>query len=185
MNISMNFIRPASIVAAAMLLFACTESEPPKPQPEPPKPEPVSISPEQSAAMRQALVEWLECEECEEGQLEAVVKYGEPLKPLLISALDQGASPASIELYRRALAQRHDELVAYSQDNPEAAPTLPKDEFVALYLGNYNALYRTRAAEALAEIGGQDAIDALNRAAASAQREDVAAHIRALLEEAK
>src|SRR2546430_17743167 len=75
---------------------------------------------EQTEAARTALVEWFECEECEEGQLQAVVKYGQAVVPLLRSALLQGASPASRELLRRELAKRYDELRKYQETHPQA-----------------------------------------------------------------
>ena len=176
------------VAMTSLLLAACSEKPAPQPiDPVPPDPDPgtTQISPEDSNRMRQALVLWLECEECEEGQLEQVLEYGEQLTPLLIGSLQAGAAPASAELYRRALEKRHDEMVAYSADHPNAAPTLPKDEFVALYLGNHDALVRTRAAQALGEIGGPAAVTALEKAAGRDQRDDVISVIKNALNNAR
>ena len=93
----------------------------------------------QSEAARVALVEWFECEECEEGQLQAVVKHGERLVPLLKAALLEGAAPASEELLRLDLERRYDELRRNQEAHPGAKVASTKEEFVALYLGNLNA----------------------------------------------
>jgi|GEM_PF-1899914 len=174
-----------SVVVTCLLLSACSEPPAPPPEPADPESELEQPSPEDSNAMRLAVVDWLECDECEEGQLERVVEYGEQVTALLIGSLRDGAAPASTELYRRELERRHDDLVAYSRDHPNAAPTVPKDEFVEHYLARHDALVRTRAAEALGEIGGPDALAALEAAAKSDQSDDVAEVIQRAMDEAR
>lgn len=166
----------------ASLVSGCdsTEDDSPPPEEAPPK-----VEPETSAKARAALVEWLECEECVNNELEVVVEYGELLQPMLVSVLNQGAAPATRSLYRHQLEQRHDELVEYGSRHPGSKPTLPKDEFVALYLGNLDAQYRTRAAEALGSIGGEASVKALQQALDSTDRDDVKRVIREALEEAR
>lgn len=159
-------------LALAMTLVAC------EPQPESPD----TPTPEVSEAARTALVDWLECEECEENQLKAVLEHSELLQPMLVSTLKQGAAPASRALYRHQLEQRYDELMAYSQDHPNARPTLEKQAFVELYLGNFDAQYRSRAAEALGAMGGDTARKALQQAMDEKQREDVMQTIKSSLE---
>ena len=170
----------SGFIACGLLLSACGKPPQPEPEPTPPQPEPEQVTPEVSNTMRLAVVDWLECEECEEGQLELVVEYGEQVTPMLIGSLRDGAAPASRELYRRELAQRHDELVAYSRTHPESAPTLDKDEFVEHYLARHDALVRTRAAEALGQIGGPAAA-----AAKSGQPDDVVEVIQRALDESR
>ena len=159
-------------LALAMTLISC------EPQPEPPK----TPTPEVSEAARTALVDWLECEECSENQLKGVLEYSELLQPMLVSSLRHGAAPTSKALYRHQLEQRYDKLVAYSQDHPNAKPTLDKKAFVELYLGNFDAQYRSRAAEALGAIGGDTAREALQQALGEKQREDVMQSIKTSLE---
>jgi hypothetical protein len=130
-------------------------------------------TPEESARMRTALVEWFECEECEEGQLAAVVRFGDAVVPSLAATLEGGPGPASRELLRRELEKRHRELVAYAKDHPEAKPASSEREFVALYLDNYDALYRSRAAQALGAVGTDAAVAALQRALEAKYRPDV------------
>jgi HEAT repeat protein len=59
------------------------------------------------------------------------------------------------------------------------------EQFVATYLSNADAAYRSRAAVALGKLRTQDAIDALNRASvASNLRADVRAAAKRALEDA-
>jgi len=134
-------------------------------------------------AARVAMVEWLECEECEENQLENVLKHSAQLQPMLISTLHKGVAPASRELYKRELERRYDELVAYSKTHPNSKPTLPKEEFVNLYLDNMTAQYQTRAAQALSIIGDEKSKQALQEALDKSKREDVKEAITQALQE--
>lgn len=136
-------------------------------------------------AARQALVEWFECEECEEGQLAAVVKYGAVMIPNLRGALLEGLSPASEELLRRDLARRYDELRRYAETHPNAKPAGTREEFVELYVANYHAQYRVRAAQALGALGGEEAAKALEEGGRRAERPDVRREIEAALKRVK
>ncbi|HKO55428.1 MAG TPA: hypothetical protein VJ276_06080 [Thermoanaerobaculia bacterium] len=172
-----------------LLLTACPTSTPEKrtaekgAQPAPAAAPTMNV--EQTEAARQALVEWLECEECEEGQLEAVVKLGQPAVPSLRAALLEGASPASEELLRRELEKRYDELRRYAATHPNAKVASSKEEFVAMYVANLHAQYRTRAAQALSRIGGPAATSALREGLARADRPDVQATVKSALATAK
>lgn len=142
--------------------------------------QPAAANPAATAeAARQALVEWFECEECGEGQLRNVVKYGKLVIPNLRGALLEGLSPASEELLRRDLGRRYDELRAYAEKNPYAKPAGTREQFIAMYVANYHAQYRIRAAQALAAIGGAEAVRALEEGSRRAEREDVRREIAA------
>ena len=149
-------------VAVACVLSGC-----------PKKPEPPPLTPEKATEVRNAVVAWLECEECTEGQLDAVVKLGEVAVPSLVASLREGPSPAGREGVQRHLMQTYKDLKAYAATHPEADVKMSEDEYVKMYMDNYVALYQTRAAEALGTIGGDAARDALNEAGKTATREDV------------
>lgn len=136
-------------------------------------------------AARVAMVDWLECEECTEGQLKNVLEHSARLQPMLVSTLKKGVAPASRELYKRELEKRYDELIAYSRTNKHSKPTLPKDEFVKLYLGRLTAQYQTRAAKALSAIGGDKSKQALKEALNKTKSDDVRQVIKQALEESK
>ena len=53
------------------------------------------LTPEQSLEVRKAVVTWLECEECTEGELERLLRYGELAVPTLAAVLERGPSPAT------------------------------------------------------------------------------------------
>ncbi len=139
----------------------------------------------QIESARVAMVDWFECEECEENQLANVLKHSALLQPMLISTLHKGVAPASRELYKRELEKRHDELMAYGKTHPHSTPTLPKQEFVNLYLDNLTAQYQTRAAKALSAIGGEKSKQALQEALDKSKREDVRQTISQALREIK
>lgn len=137
------------------------------------------LPPEVAGAAREALIEWLECEECTEGQLESVVEFGNILTPSLAATLREGPAPASRELLRRALDRRYDELLAYRKAHPERIALSDRDTFVGQYMENFDALYRVRAARALAAIGTPEA----RRALEEASRGDFRSDVRTVLEE--
>jgi hypothetical protein len=123
----------------------------------------------------QALANWLDCETCEHGELDALTRHGQAIVPSLIAALDQGPSSATLRALGDALAERYDQLVEQSKNNPYAPipDTMTREKFVALYGGILDARHRIRAAQALAAIGGEQARAALEAAASQAARDDV------------
>jgi hypothetical protein len=130
-------------------------------------------SPAESAKAVEDLVTWFECEECQSGELAAVTKYGQTVVPSLIAVLRGGLSPASRELLRRQLEDRYAALTDEAQRRPNLKLASNKEQFVTLYLGNFDAQYRARAAQALGAIGGAQARAALDEGLRSQQREDV------------
>ncbi len=153
------------ILVLCLVAWGC----PPKPtEPERPK-----LTPEEAAEARRTIVEWLECEECTDGELEAVVKLGEVAVPNLSAALREGPSQASVELLRRHLVKTYGDLKEYEKTHPEARVTSSEEEYVSTYMENYDALYRVRAATALGAIGGTEAKKALEGAMKEPFRDDV------------
>lgn len=144
-----------------------------------PAPAGEQLSPEEFDRLRRALVAWFECEECTEGQLRAVVAFGEKAVPSLVATLEQGPSPAQLEELRRALETSWAEIQRHQRTNrmelPGGETGLPgsREQYLETYLGNYVALYRVRAAQALAAIGGERAERALRSALDEPYREDV------------
>ena len=122
-----------------------------------------SLPPEQATQVRHAIVTYLECEECEEGELEAVVKMGQVAVPSLVATLREGPSQANLELLRRNLTTTYRRLKEYEQTHPEAK-ICSEAEYVKSYTDNYIARYQSRAATALGSIGGLEAKRALEEA---------------------
>ena len=132
----------------------------------------------QAGVAYQAVTGWLECEECEEGQLEVVLKQGELAVPSLGAALERGPSPASLERVRMHLEKSHRDLVEYARTHDEVKVALKEEEYVKAYLENYRALHASRAAEALGKIGGEAARKYLEAAAKRPLRADVQAVVK-------
>jgi hypothetical protein len=134
------------------------------------------------ARARQTLVEWLECEECTEGQLEAVVSYRQSVVPSLAATLREGPPPASIERLRLHLAATYRQLKDYERTHPESKVSMTEEQYLQTYIGNYVALYKVRAAIALGRIGGAQATEALRAAlAAPENRDDVMTAVKEAL----
>ena len=143
------------------------------------------LTPEQAATMRRAIITYLECEECEDGELEAVVKYGPAAVPTLAATLHEGPSQANLEQLRRHLTARYRDLKAYEQTHPEVKVPGNEEQYVKTYMDNYVALNQARAATALAAIGGSKARRALEKSSLTSLRDDVKAVVKSSLEKIK
>jgi hypothetical protein len=127
---------------------------------------------------RSTVTQLLQCEECSDGELVAVTNLA-ARKPAVVDTLSEdllrGPSRESRSRLRRQFLQTYREDSLFQNSSPEglrpsghsvALPAViePSGEFVDHYLGNYVALYRVRAATALARIGGNKARAALDSA---------------------
>jgi hypothetical protein len=120
--------------------------------------------PNDMAAMMRTVLNWLECEECINGELKAVIRLHNIAVPPLSIALREGPSPASLEIYRRELMVSYMRMANYHGSTAHSQLTLTRDEYIALHLGNYVSLYQVRALAALSMIGGTTATAALEDA---------------------
>lgn len=122
---------------------------------------------ERAADSRRIIVEWMECTECEHGELDRVVALGPDVIPSLRATLLQGPSNASKERMRLHLVDAHRKLVEYWRTHPPAAARpASQDEYVDTFMSNYQARYQAQAATALKSIGGPDARKALEESLA-------------------
>lgn len=131
------------------------------------------LSPEDSLAVRKAVVAWLECEECTDGELEGVVKFGELAVPTLGATLERGPSPASLEKVRMHLESSYRNMVEYARTHDEVKIDQSEEEYVKQYLENYQANYAVRSAQALAKLGGPEARKLIDAAGKRKLRDDV------------
>jgi hypothetical protein len=129
--------------------------------------------PEKAVEIRSTVMAWLDCEECSDGELQAVVKLGDAAVPSLIASLRGGLSPARREQLRRHLEESYPRLQNKSQASA--------DVYVQRYTENLVALHRMRAADALSIIGGPTARQALESAQTEPYRDDVKQSIKAAL----
>ena len=139
-------------------------------------------TPALQADARRAIVAWLQCDECTEGELEAVVRLGQLAVPSLSATLRQGPPASTREAHRLHLIESFNGMQAHAKTHPESRVAMTEQQYVGRYLSNLDALYRSRAAEALSQIGGPQAEQALADATNLDVREDVRETIRRNLE---
>lgn len=128
---------------------------------------------------------WIECEECTAEQRRAVARLGSAAVPLLAEHLRSGPPAEKRETGRRQLLATYKSMKDYEASHPKNKVAMTEEEYVKTYLDNYVALYHVRAATALADIGGADAIRLLEEALQAQLRDDVKASVRASLERLK
>jgi HEAT repeat protein len=107
---------------------------------------------------------WLECVECRDSELQAVVKLGPSAITGLSPALLNGPPPAKVQSYEKYLRQIYADMKAYEKTHPKSVVPYTEDEFVKRDMAKYMNLYRVRAARALGDIGGPQAAAALEQA---------------------
>jgi hypothetical protein len=133
------------------------------------QPERLNIA-ETEEAVR-VLSAWFESEHGDPADLTPLVQLGEIVVPSLVATLEQGPSPARRERLRRTLD------ADYAKFAERVSKPPSKEAFVAHYMGNVDAIYRARAARALAAIGGAQARTALQGVLSKPMREDLRAAI--------
>jgi hypothetical protein len=146
------------------------------------RPTGAAVATKSAVEPRRAILAWLECEECGDGELEAVVKLGSLAVPSLATSLREGPSQAKRELRWRELINSHDRVGAYYMKHRKLIVPMSQQTFVRAYLDNYVALYQKRAAIGLAAIGGRDASKALEDAERAALRNDVRKTVEASID---
>lgn len=134
------------------------------------------LSPSQAQSAVIALSAWLESDHGDPDDLAAVLTFGQAVVPSLAAALAAGPSAARRTRLRTALE------TGYTARKPGGAS---REEYVRYYMGNFEAMYRVRAAQALAAIGGPAARDAIRQSMEIEKREDVRATLKELLDEVK
>lgn len=129
----------------------------------------------------QTLEAWLTCEECTNGELAAVVRFGRPLVPRLAVALRMGPGQEAVDAARSRLAATHQSMVEYAKTHPGAPVPMSEREYVDRHLENFIVMYQSRAATGLGALGGDDARRELTNAQALPLRAPVLAVVREAL----
>lgn len=171
-------------LALPLLAANCPNDERPPAPPPVLAATPAPSAEEQAAAARRTIAAWLECDECTDGELEAVLRLGSRAVPTLSATLERGPSPAARELARRELRARYAELEQRARARGTPLPATDVDAWLDRQIEAYVARYQVRSAQALARLGGPDAQRALLAAQASGSlRADVAGEVRKALDE--
>jgi hypothetical protein len=127
---------------------------------------------------------WLQCDECESGELSAVVRLGGAAVPMLAATLEQGVADSEIASMRHLLAARYEQLAQQGSANPKLAPGSKSNrDFVERHVLAWQEQNRTRAAQALIGIGGPNVRNILQSALSKVENAGVRAAInRSLLD---
>ncbi len=111
--------------------------------------------------IQERLFTWLECEECTSNHLKKVVQLGPKALPFLKSALIFGPSNSRSRELALHLRQEYKKLKEYHAVNPKFTIPLSEMHYIETHINNFSNQYRTRSATALGQIGGPEAIEAL------------------------
>lgn len=121
-------------------------------------------SPSEATGVMRIVLNWLECEECIDGELKAVIQLQNiAVLPLSLS-LKEGPSNSSREIYRRELMISYMRMENYPGSKSKKQLAMTRDEYIAYHLRNYARLYQIRALKALSMLGGKAATAALEDA---------------------
>jgi hypothetical protein len=132
-----------------------------------------------SRASAVAVDRWLTCEECNNGELAAVLASGAQAFGPLRERLLTGPDPSKLHRLENGLAQRAHRLQDSVPLPPNHVPpahgqlTVDEQRYVDTFLSNYTAIVEKRAALALAKIGGPEAKALLQQAGTLNLRSDV------------
>ena len=107
---------------------------------------------------------WLECEDCIDGELQALVKLGTPAVPSLGAALRSGPPQNKRTAYQTQLSATYQQAVAYAKTHPEAPVPTTEADYIRRHMDNQVTRYQIRAANGLGAIGGPDAKKELTQA---------------------
>jgi hypothetical protein len=129
----------------------------------------------------------MECTECSDGELTALVALGDSAVTMLTQLILNGPPVARVNTLRRHVESRYNKVVDFSRDSEDSAWVPDRDTYVEVPIANYVATYRSRSAYALGRIRGSAARRALDSAlvldsvGVFPPRSDVSASIRSAL----
>ncbi len=142
------------VFALTGVLTACQTAEPTLERR--PLPTPTQVLEDSEVVER-----YLNCEDCLDGELEAVLELGEKASPILLEFLASGPSPETLRSTEKGLNETYAQMAEYAkiQEDRTLRPRQSQDEFVRTFLDNLNAQYQTRSVRAIVLIGDEAAIE--------------------------
>lgn len=102
---------------------------------------------------RRIIVRWLECDDCSDGEFDAIVELGDEAISTLFAVLESGPSPAKLAQVEQGLKESYREIKDYAETHPKQDIKQSEQEFLTHYQENFTIQYQTRASIALAKIG--------------------------------
>ena len=103
------------------------------------------------------IINWLDCVECSNQELDVLARQGDAIVPALQQVLLNGPSQDRLDAKRRSLESGYRSMKQYEQRRPDRAVPLTEQQYIALYQEKFVLLNRTRAARALGVINSPEA----------------------------
>jgi hypothetical protein len=124
---------------------------------------PPTLTPDEATQVRRLIQTWLECSVCDyddsSPELRSVIERGGAAIEPLRTALLEGPSAGDLELLRAHLRTTYKKLKDSAITPGELPISRTQESFVEMYVDNYVASYKIRAAQALGAIGAAQARD--------------------------
>ena len=134
---------------------------------------------------RLAITNWIRCIECADGELDRLTKFGQVIVPHLSTMLAGGPAQSTRERVQQLNIVTHERLNAYAKQNRHSRFSMDREVFLKIYFDDFVFHYRSRAAHALAAIGGDRAEQALAEALETAAHPRLKAQLQSLLEQVR
>ena len=103
------------------------------------------------------IINWLDCVECSNQELDVLARQGDAIVPALRQVLLNGPSQDRLDAKRRSLESAYQSMKQYEQRRPDRAVPLTEQQYIARYQEKFVLLNRTRAARALGVINSPEA----------------------------
>jgi hypothetical protein len=172
----------STIFARALLVGLAVASACGQQRSEQPQASPVPARPAGAALTTTQVVDnWLLCEDCLDGELQALVRAGAPTVPLLAAALDAGPPQTNRDEARQRFLATHHSMTDYALTHPSSPVPTSEAEYVQRNLDHYVTMYQLKAARGLGAVGGPDAKRELTQALGLPLTADILTVVREVL----
>lgn len=145
----------------------------------------VAMAAEGPEDARLAITNWIRCIECADSELDRLTKFGQVIVPHLSTMLAGGPAQSTRERVQQLNTVTYERLNSYAKKNRHSRLSLDRKVFLRMYLDNFVFHYRSRAAHALAAIGGERAEQALAQTLETAAHPRLKAQLQSLLEQVR
>ena len=144
-----------------------------------------ALATEESEDARLAITNWIRCIECADGELDRLIRFGQVIVPHLSTMLAGGPAQSAREHVQQLNSIIYERLKKYAERYPHSRLSIDKEVFLSTYLDNFVFHYRSRAAHALAAIGGERAEQVLAESLETAVHPRLKAQLQSLLEQVR
>ncbi len=144
-----------------------------------------AVAADEPGDARLALTNWMRCIECKDGELDRLTKFGEVIVSHLSTMLAGGPAQSTRDRVQQLNIATYETLKAYAKKYRHSQFSMDREVFLRIYLDNFVFHYQSRAAHALAAIGGERAEQALAKALETTAHPGLKAQLQSLLEQVR